>query len=233
MVSNPVEVRDGWRILGLVVRVVLLLALLWGALVAVLSSSPSPRTPGEFRAAVAAGRISSIGYRTVGEELYRLRWAEGPLIWHETSTVPIGDGPQIYSMAEFQKDVAGIPERVSRLDGTDDSRGILPGWPFRAPTLGGIQWIGAAWFLSFLIMLGSVPRLGNRWAWFWLFTVGQIGAIVFLLLEPRPLWYGAGRRPAPRGRLTGGQGCLASIGLGFLSAAAAAGVGWLAGLVLG
>jgi hypothetical protein len=101
------------------------------------------------------------------------------------------------------------------------------------PLSGWVIWTGAAWWATFLIMLASVPRLGNRWAWFWLFTVGQIGAIVFLVLEPRPLWSVAGERPAPRGRLTGAQGCLVSIGLGLLAAAGAAGVGRLAGLVLG
>ncbi|MFI6795059.1 hypothetical protein [Streptosporangium canum] len=235
MTSDPGEVKDGWRIAGLVVRIALLLILLSGALVAGLSFFPSSRTLGEFRAAVAADRVSAVTYRAGGErqELYQVRWAEGPLVWHEIDTVPVRDGPRSYTVAEFTRDIAGGSADVIRLDGRSGDGGILPGWPFQVPLSGWVIWTGAAWWVTALIMLASVPRLGNRWAWFWLFTVGQIGAIVFLLLEPRPLWSGAGERPAPRGRLDGGQGCLASIGLGLLSAAAAAGVGRLAGLVLG
>lgn len=67
-------------------------------------------------------------------------------------------------------------------------------------------------------MLGTArPRLGNRWAWFWLFTVGKIGAIMFLFSEPRPLSYGVEpQKTAYRGRLGGGQGCVMALGLSFI-----------------
>ncbi|ACZ91920.1 hypothetical protein [Streptosporangium roseum] len=235
MAADLGEVKDGWRIAGLVVRIALLLILLSGALVTALSFAPSQRTLGEFRAAVAAGRVSAITYRTGGEkrQLYELRWSEGPLAWHGIGTVPVRDGPRSYTVAEFTRDIAGVSADVTQLRGHSGDGGIIPDWPFQMPVRGWAVWTGVAWSVTSLIMLASVPRLGNRWAWFWLFTVGQVGAIVFLLLEPRPLWSGAGERPVPRGRLTGAQGCLVSIGLGLLAVAGATGVGRLAGLVLG
>jgi hypothetical protein len=233
--SDLGEVKDGWRIAGLVVRIALLLILLAGALVVALSFAPSTRTLGEFRAAVAADRVSAVTYRAGGEgqELYQVRWSEGPLVWHEIGMMPVRDGSRSYTVAELTRDIAGGSADVTRLESRSGDGGIIPDWPFQAPLRGWAVWTGVAWCVTSLIMLASVPRLGNRWAWFWLFTVGQIGAIVFLLLEPRPWTTAAGERPAPRGRLDGGQGCLASIGLGLLSAACAAGVGRLAGLVLG
>ncbi|MFJ2028037.1 hypothetical protein [Streptosporangium sp. NPDC087985] len=234
MTFNPVEVRDGWRIAGLVVRAVLLLILLSGALIVALRSTPSTRTMAEFHAAVAADRVSSVEYRAQGEELHYLCWSEGPLAWHEIRTVSTSDGMRPYTVEELRREISGIPpDRVNWMDDGRASRGIFPDWPFETYNLGGVPVVGIAWWLAFLIMLGSVPRLGNRWAWFWLFTVGQVGALVFLLLEPRPLWHRTDRRPVPRERLTGGQGCLMSIGLAFLAAFAAAGVGWLASQVLG
>jgi hypothetical protein len=62
-------------------------------------------------------------------------------------------------------------------------------------------------------MLGTGRhRYANRWAWFWLFTVGQVGAVLYLILEPRPIWRPASRT-APTGRspMGGGSGFLLSI----------------------
>ncbi|MFF5205136.1 hypothetical protein [Streptosporangium sp. NPDC000396] len=237
MIPHPGEGKDGWRraarIGGLAVRIVLLLVLLWGALVVALSLSPSPRTPAEFRAAVAAGHVSDIRYRVEDGNVRSLRWAEGPLNWHEIDVLSLGDGSRAYTSEEFWREVSGLSVEPVQMDGRTNRGGIIPDWPFEAPLPRGAWVIGAAWVVTFLIMLGSVPRLGNRWAWFWLFTVGQIGAILFLLLEPRSLWSGAGERPVPKGRLTGGQGCLMSIGLSILAGFAALGVGALVRLVLG
>ncbi|WP_271215438.1 hypothetical protein [Streptosporangium carneum] len=227
--------REGWRIAGLVVRIVLLLALLGGALVVALSLSPSPRTLPEFRAALAAGRVSSVEYRTSTPEqetgeIYELTWSEGPLIWHRIDRTPVGDGQRSYTVERLGRDAAAVA-RVDRKTGTS-SRGLIR-WPFEVPPRLGLGWVGLAWGLTFLIMLGSTPRLGNRWAWFWMFTAGQIGALAFLLLEPRPLWYRRGRRPRPTRRLGGGTGCLMSILLSVVAVAAAMGVGELARRVLG
>ncbi|MFG1827745.1 hypothetical protein ACGFIJ_35160 [Microbispora bryophytorum] len=60
------------------------------------------------------------------------------------------------------------------------------------------------------------PRLGNRWAWFWLFTVGEVGAMLFLLLEPRPLWRGLEPQNPVRNRMGGGGGCVLALCLSLV-----------------
>ncbi|MEU8202089.1 hypothetical protein [Streptosporangium sp. NPDC049046] len=58
-----------------------------------------------------------------------------------------------------------------------------------------------------------------------------MGALLFLLLEPRPLWFAAGRRLAPRERLGGGRGFLLAIGVGLLSLGLVSAFGCLLTLV--
>ncbi|MEV7908301.1 hypothetical protein [Streptomyces anulatus] len=247
--SEPGEVHRGWWIAGIAVRVALLLILLWGALVVVLSMSPTPRTLPEFRASLAAGRISAVSYRVTpggrGGEVYEyqvpprkdggevsgLKWSEGPLRWHRLDRLPLFGASGVYTLDRLRDDTAASTVRA--VQETDSSPGWwYARWPFDVPALLGLWWVGAAWAATFLIMIGSTPRLGNRWAWFWMFGVGQVGAIAFLLLEPRPLWYRHGRRPPPRRRLEGGLGCLTSIVLSVAATAAAVAVGELVNAVL-
>ncbi|MEU9832184.1 hypothetical protein AB0D67_11680 [Streptosporangium sp. NPDC048047] len=234
MIPFPAEVREGWRIAGLAVRIVLLAVLLTGALVAVLSYAPTARTLTDFRAAVAADRVSAVLYREHGGLIREVRWSEGLLVWHQVVDLPVSRGKQGYAAAEFWPEISRVPPRaVSSFGDRDDPSGILPDWPFRVLRYGGIPWLAGAWGISFLIMLGSMPRLASRWAWIWLFTVGQVGAIGFLLLEPRPLWFRGDRQPAPVTRMSGWQGLAMSIGLALAAVLVAMGVGMLARLLLG
>ncbi|MGW0067441.1 hypothetical protein ACWDUI_08235 [Streptosporangium sandarakinum] len=233
MTPFPARMRSGWRIAGLAVRIVLLTVLLAGALVAALSSAPTARTRAELRAAVAAGRVSAVLYRRHDGLIQEVRWSEGPLVWHQVEDPPVHRDRPGYTAAEFWAEISGVPlKAVSSLGDRSDPSGLLPDWPFRVLRYGGVPWVAFAWGIAFLIMLGSTPRLGSRWAWIWLFTVGQVGAIGFLLLEPRPLWYRADRWPAPVVRVSGGQGCLMSVGLAIAAVFAAMGVGLLARLLL-
>ncbi len=64
--------------------------------------------------------------------------------------------------------------------------------------------------LMLLVLLGAPPtRLASTWAWFWL-TWGNPLAVVFLLLEPVPLWR-TGSVPAARWKLTGGWAFMISL----------------------
>ncbi|MBG0826889.1 hypothetical protein HS041_03765 [Planomonospora sp. ID67723] len=227
------RLRPLWKVLGLAVRIILLVLLLAGALIVALSTAPSGRTLGEFRAAAQADRVSQVVYRQQGGDVLHLVWSEGPLVWHEVQGLPVGDGPEVYSVKQFRREIGATSARVNKEEAASGSRGIFPNWPFRVPVTLGAWAVGAAWCVTFLGMLGSTPRWGNRWAWFWLFTVGQIGAILFLLLEPRPGWNLSDREPEPRARWDGRTGCLLSLGLGIASAVAAVGLGALAGLLLG
>lgn len=106
-------------------------------------------------------------------------------------------------------------------------------WPFGIPTWFGYL-VAGTWLIAFLTMLSSRPRYGNRWAWFWLFTIGQVGAPLYLILEPLPLWRAVrGEEPVPitdenpgRERWSGLQGCLGSILTGLGAAMLAAFTGW-------
>ncbi|WP_436758019.1 hypothetical protein [Streptosporangium sp. V21-05] len=226
------EVRRGWRIVGLTIRSILLIILIFGFLITVLNRAPLPETRAEFRAAAAADRVSLVEYDERDGAIRYVRWTEGPLTWRELDAEALGTAPPSYTMADLKGDLGRSGAKVTELS---DSREIALGsrWILEIPIPVGGGWPIAAWALTFLIMLGSTPRLGNRWAWFWILGTGWIGAILFLLLEPRPLWFAAGRVPAPRERLGGGRGFLLGMLLSPLSTALAAAAGYLLNLVLG
>ncbi|MFF5114767.1 hypothetical protein [Streptosporangium sp. NPDC000509] len=236
MTRETPQVRRGWRIAGLAVRSVLLIVLALGVLITVLSVTPLPGTRAELRAAAAADRVSLVEYDgyAMGDGrsgvISYVLWAQGPLLWREIRLEPPAEGSSAYTWAELRKDLgssqAMVIERVHF-----GGAAWVPGWVIDMPGPVGGPWLMGSWILAFLIMLGSTPRLGNRWAWLWLFTVGQVGALLFLLLEPRPLWFAAGRRPAPRERLGGGRGFLLAIGVGLLSLGLVSAFGYLLNLV--
>ncbi|MBS2965959.1 hypothetical protein KGA66_23135 [Actinocrinis puniceicyclus] len=78
----------------------------------------------------------------------------------------------------------------------------------------------ALWIVLFArMLLTREHRYANRWAWFWLFTVGQIGALLYVWSEPEPLLMPLGRsraRVQADQPITGGTGCLLSIASTFL-----------------
>ncbi|WP_440070617.1 hypothetical protein [Streptosporangium sp. OZ121] len=236
MTSEAVEVRRGWRIVGITIRSVLLLCLTFGVLVFTLSITPLQGTRAELRAAAAADRVSFVehdGYDGGDGQngaISRVLWAQGPLLWREFRPQPPAEGSPAYVWAELRKDLGQSRARVVERDHSGGT-GWIPAWVADMPGPVGGPWLMGGWILAFLIMLGSTPRLGNRWAWLWLFTVGQTGALLFLLLEPRPLWFAAGRRPAPRERLSGGWGFLTAIGLGLLSFGLLVAAGYLLNLL--
>ena len=84
---------------------------------------------------------------------------------------------------------------------------------------------GGAVLAGFLLMLiNGGGRFGNRWAWFWVMTfTSGLGVVLFLLLEPSPLWQRGHRQQPlpPRPVLLGGLGFLVAVllkpALGVLS----------------
>ncbi|MEO3861441.1 hypothetical protein [Acrocarpospora sp. B8E8] len=198
---------------------------------------PSPRTVEQFRSAVMAGDVDRVSYQIFGpDELASLVWSESPLVWHEVEG-RIADSEGLYTPERLMADVrrASVRPSVVQHGGREPavSNSIFPDWPFELPGGSNLWWVAAVWVAAFVSMLGSTPRLANRWAWFWMFTVGQVGALLFLIMEPRPLWKGPGEGLTPTERIEGGRGCLYSILLGFVSVAVALGVGQLVKLVLG
>ncbi|MFF4415901.1 hypothetical protein ACFYY8_25510 [Streptosporangium sp. NPDC001559] len=236
------QARWGWWLAGTVVRVVLLLILLFGALLVVAAAVPTGRTITDFRAALKADRVTVVVYQasqpgTASPDssdssgvVYGLKWAEGPLVWHRIDQGPVLDGKGAYTFDRFGADIGDSGARLVQESVRQPSWWYAT-WPFEIPPTLGMWWVGAAWVATLMIMLGSTPRLGNRWAWFWLFGVGQIGAFAFLLLEPRPLWHRYGRPPPERGRMRGGTGCLVSIVTSVVAVGVAAAVGGLLNLL--
>ncbi|MEV4094079.1 hypothetical protein [Streptosporangium saharense] len=225
----------------------LLLILLFGGLLVVTAMAPTPRTLPDFQSALKAGRVSVVVYRmsqpdaiypgttviprSKPGEVRGLTWAEGPLVWHRIIPGPIRDGKDVYTFARLSADTAPSGVRVTAEAERQPSWWYAT-WPFEISSLLGMWWIGAAWVLTLLIMLGSTPWLANRWAWFWLFGVGQLGAIAFLILEPRPLWYRYDRRPWQRGRIWGGLGCLMSVATSLVAGGIALALGALLSRIL-
>jgi hypothetical protein len=107
---------------------------------------------------------------------------------------------------------------------TDDRPGVLPlrvPWaPLRYAAI-------AVWLLTLVNMLSrGGHRVANRWAWLWMFTIGQIGAALYLLREPVPLWRSelvdSGRAP-----IRGGFGFLYAIGLSIVAGLVGTGIALL------
>ncbi|GLW98575.1 hypothetical protein [Microtetraspora sp. NBRC 16547] len=230
--------REPYRIAGLWVRVLLLVVLLWGGLVTVLSAVPRERELADLRADLAAGRVTYViykGHEDERGELREVRWSTGPLFWYRALRPWHDDRP--YTMAALvadaapditDADVADVDPRPVLRKATDrDGRnGLFPAWPSTVPVPHGSWTVSVAWIATFIVMVGTArPRLGNRWAWFWLFTVGQIGAVMYLLSEPRSVWRGLGPQEPPPSRLGGGRGCVLALCLQFLVPSAVFGAG--------
>ncbi|WP_062429063.1 hypothetical protein [Herbidospora daliensis] len=215
-------------------RIVLLLVLLAGAVLVSATFRPSARTLDQFRFALSSGEVDRVTWRGDGKSMWLLTWSESPLVWHEVQSHGLRDAKGPYTIKRLNADAARnlvVPSIVQ----LDDRRGgspFAPDWVFRFPGGTNLWWLATAWIAAFLLMVYSRPRLGNRWAWFWLFTVGEIGALVYLVLEPRVLWQGPGEGPAHARRMSGGTGCLVSILLAIVSVGAALGIGELVRMLL-
>ncbi|MEV4455698.1 hypothetical protein [Microbispora sp. NPDC049633] len=194
--------RLPYRIAGLWVRVVLLVVLLWGALVTVLSLTPRERTLADFHTALRAGQVTYVIYR--GEPV-DLRWSTGPLFWYHA------DQSEAHTRSHLFRDLDAAVPRPEAVP-AQSRQGFFSGWPFHVPVRGAAWPVGVAWVAALLVMLGMErPRLGSRWAWFWLFTVGEAGAMLFLLLEPRSLWHGVEPQEPVPNPLSGGRGCALAV----------------------
>ncbi|GAA1313949.1 hypothetical protein Psi02_64500 [Planotetraspora silvatica] len=219
--QETLVMREPYRTVGLWVRVVLLVVLLWGALLTVLSANPRERSATDFQTALHAGQITYVIYEGSGDHLHDLRWSIGPLFWYQAKA----SSTLTYMRRDLLNDLSAVSPRpvVRWVSSRNNGGGLLPDWPFQVP-VPRVSWlVTVAWIATFVIMIGTArPRLGNRWAWFWLFSVGEIGAIMFLFSEPRAVWRGLGPQEPASGRMSGGQGCLMAICLNFLISVLAA-----------
>jgi hypothetical protein len=163
------------------------------------------RSIADFQTALRAGRVTYVIVGGGRSHLTDLRWSTSPLFWYRSQA---GD----YTRRDLTRDLGTAGARpVVRLP-QSQGKGALPRWPFTVP-VPRLGWtVRVAWLATFLIMLGTArPRLGNRWAWFWLFTVGSVGAVLFLYWEPRSLRRGLRPQEPPARPLSGGMGFTAAV----------------------
>jgi hypothetical protein len=233
--SGPVTVSaagNGWRAgdsWSAAFRLALLLVLLAGAASIVGSLRPAHRQESDLIRDNAAGRITYLDYQEVG---HQVRWVTGGWRWNETTLVSWDTGadqpsngtdPALTWLYQRTREPGHFVPVRTRSDQHPDF------WPFK------VVWdplevaTVAAWIGTFLLMLSTTRhRYANRWAWFWLFTFGQAGALLYLVLEPQPIW--RPRRWPPRGRppMGGGSGFLLSFLLSCGAGIAAYGIASLA-----
>ncbi|UFU07500.1 hypothetical protein [Ruania halotolerans] len=210
--TGPVTTPEGgspWTLV--VVRAVLLVAALAMAIPAATQAYREPL--GQLRADLEAGRVTSMEIErpepgTGAEGQFEVRWDAGlfdSIAQYEYSSErDLDEGADLVRAAH----AAGVEVVVIDLD--DDFvriDGVL------ARQLAPVGLLTAAGILIVLIT-GPQPWFATKWAWFWLATAIPVLWLVYLLIEPRPLWLSirlarAGREPVPlvdhqERRLTGG-----------------------------
>jgi hypothetical protein len=232
--SGPVTVSaagNGWRPgdwWSAAFRLVLLLVLLAGAVSVAVAALPSTRPESDLTRDIAAGRITYLDY---DEQTRDVRWVTGRWHWHETTLVTwqagadrsssTGDPAMTWLLQRIDESGHFVSVRIHRTH----NRSLWPSeiiWDrLQIATM-------AAWIGTFLLMLGTTRhRYANRWAWLWLFTFGQVGALLYLVLEPQPIWRPRSWPPRGRPPIGGGSGFLGSILLSWGAVTAAYGLAWL------
>jgi hypothetical protein len=218
---------------GWMTRAALLVILSTSGLLAFTHANPREATPGHLVDDLRHGRVEHLE-RPRGESYFvdgesRVRWSTGLLTWYETS-VP---GPGWPAVAPGRPDSAGAdaaileglvgasPQRVRLLPlGLHERR--YP-WEYHPAQLAPFALV--LWIPVFLVMLCRFGhRYANRWAWTWLFTIGVVGVVPYLLLEARPLWARDHGAYPPRRRYdedderwSGTKGFLAALALGLVT----------------
>ena len=178
---------------------------------------------------IRSGSISTVLTDQATANQVRVLWQTGPLSWTEAWYQPAtantgtsgtqGDGQASTRQHLVDELTAAASHSTHTINVTDAPRHwvllLNAGELTLGAPLGKIT--VALWITLFArMLLTREHRYANRWAWFWMFTIGQIGALLYLWSEPEPLLMPLGRSPA-RVRAyqptTGGTGCLISIAL--------------------
>ncbi|WP_433182291.1 hypothetical protein [Actinoallomurus sp. CA-150999] len=232
--TTPPLVRPVRRLGGLAVRGAVLVLLIAAALPVLARTFPQQVGPARLAEDLRAGQVHRLEPER-GESALEdggpVHWSTGPLTWYATSLPPDWRGAgagrtSAWPPGTSPEDVLDTlvresPRRVREWPvPLDVETGILDYWPILLTAF-----VLTVWLIVFGTMLARHDhRYAGRWAWFWLFTVGQVGILLYLLLETRPLWTASRRLPSrePQ-RLWSGVAGLAiavPIGLGILGAGA-------------
>jgi hypothetical protein len=197
---------------ALVVRVLIAIGLVIG--LANVAAQPIERTTADLFMALQEGEVDSLTIERPGDLPTNVSMASGRLrVEWSGSGRP---GYATYAWTQGDPDVtdegvlildaaaeAGVAVKVGTVDPLWYSSGTT--WH---PTAALALLAGFA--VLILLIVGPQPRLATKWAWFWLSVAITPLWLVFVVLEPLPLW---ANRPQPlaRNRLTGGWAFLLSI----------------------
>ena len=220
--APPRMFQSSWP--GRAVRTIAIVVLLLAAATVLLSLSPAWASADAFIGDLAAGRVDYVEYDQQSRTIY---WVTDQVRWRAADVpaplVPGGSGGyqtsgQEQAWVEQQIAASGHPVAVAYVDNNGPREWIarVPWAPLRYAAV-------AAWLLALVQMVArGGHRVANRWAWFWMFTIGQVGALLYLLREPVPLWRAelpdSGRAPI-RGGLGFIYAVLYSFAVGALSIA--------------
>lgn len=222
----PVGGRTWGQAVDLGVRAVLLLVIGVSALLVLPPRAASPRSAEAFTAALRSHRVSSLEYR---EKDRTVRWSEGWFHWYQVDVDQLAPSrpvdPHVFANAS---EVTQVGTDLTWLQGVLDTSGSRLRYRDVSDTASASWWdevpwsplrllAGGACAAAFLLMLGrDHRRFASRWGWFWLFAIdGFLGPLLYLLLEPAPVWRrNPNDRPfPPRPAARGGVGFMVAIGL--------------------
>ncbi|GAA2844361.1 hypothetical protein GCM10010517_00500 [Streptosporangium fragile] len=207
------------------VRLVLLFVLALSTVVVHFNQNPTLRPAEDLIADLRAGGVTEVVYDRNWPAYGTLTWSHGPLSWSQARFDQPDDvwDPETTRLVPealerrqeaFMARVRAAADPSVEIVRTEGFRGAVGSpayarwWEPFAPVA------MAAEVLAWLLMLTRPnPRYGTRWAWFWMFLTG--GSLVYVLLEPHPLWRGPYEvLPAPA-RLDGTRGFTIAVAVLF------------------
>jgi hypothetical protein len=226
----PVTARQ----VGVVLRALCLAVLLAAGAVGLITDDPADADFQTLLHDVRAGDVRSVEIFDEGATDQTVRWSTSWRHWW-SSTVSVPPAPDATSQDGV--DVRATIEREARAAGHEvriESRSRSKLWTANLPLRPLDAVAGFAWLAALLMMFfNDRTHYANRWAWLWLFTFGGAGALLYLWLEPRPLWRPRRMRPSPdrppRRKVHGGVGFLYAILLGIVVSVLAFTASWALG----
>ena len=200
----------------------LVLAVLFAIVPLLLAAAPEDRPVSELFVALSRGQVIAVQTPPADQiGAHTVRWSTGTWQDYDSVVRVSEEDPQLLLRA------ARTSPREVRLSSTPDdvdpwvTGELHVNWP-------GVALLAGLFVFVPLFFLGREPAHATRWAWFWLSCTLPVSLVVYLLIEPLPLWRRHGVVTG-RPRLTGGWALLAGLviaGLGRTYAPALSGVLW-------
>ncbi|GAA3001931.1 hypothetical protein [Streptosporangium longisporum] len=211
------------------VRLALLFVLALSTVIVHLNQAPVLRPAEELISDLRAGGVSKVVHDRDWPAYGTLTWSHGPLSWTQARFDQPDD---VWDPETTRLDREALQRRqeafLARVRAAaDPSVEIVRTEGFRGAALLAGSPAYERWWkpfapvavtaeaLTWLLMLARPnPRYASRWAWFWMFLTG--GSLLYVLLEPHPLWRGPQEIPSPAPeRLDGTRGFAIAVAVLF------------------